>query len=64
MQFTITCICDAKVHVDADSYVAAIQPMVIAMDEHVAQIRHPDVPSNLTDEQKVGMVRATMQQDA
>jgi hypothetical protein len=30
------------------------------MDKHIAAKDHPEVPKNLTDEQKEGMVRTTM----
>ncbi|HEX9740674.1 MAG TPA: hypothetical protein VGA29_07850 [Ignavibacteriaceae bacterium] len=60
MNFYITCICGEKVNVNAENDEAAVSKLIIAMDKHIAAKDHPEVPKNLTDEQKEGMVRTTM----
>jgi hypothetical protein len=60
MNFYITCVCGEKVNVNAENDEAAVSKLIIAMDKHIAAKDHPEVPKNLTDEQKEGMVRTTM----
>jgi hypothetical protein len=60
MNFYIACICGEKVNVNAENDEAAVSKLIIAMDKHIAAKDHPEVPKNLTDEQKEGMVRTTM----
>ena len=62
MNFYITCVCGEKVNVNAENEEAAVSKLMIAMDKHIAAKDHPEVPKNLTDEQKEGMVRSTMKQ--
>jgi hypothetical protein len=38
----------------------AVGKMVVAMDKHVAAKEHPEVPKDLTEEQKIGMVKQQM----
>jgi len=60
MEYLINCVCGEKVLVDASEREAAIGKMVEAMDAHVAAAPHPQVPKDLTAEQKLGMVRQQM----
>lgn len=63
MKHTVTCVCGQDVSVDADSREAAVPMMVKAMDEHVASAPHPQVPGDLTEEQKNGMVQEQMKSE-
>ncbi len=60
MQYTITCVCGRNGSVKADNDAQATERMIPAMDQHIATKEHPTVPKNLTREQKVGMIHATM----
>ncbi|MCI0707074.1 MAG: hypothetical protein L0Y80_06305 [Ignavibacteriae bacterium] len=61
MNYHIICVCGEKVSVMADNDEAAVKALIPTMDKHVAAKEHPEVPKNLTHEQKDGMVRSTMQ---
>ncbi len=41
----------------------AVSKMVRAMDEHVAAKEHPEVPKDLTEEQKIWMVKQQMRKE-
>ena len=60
VRYSITCVCGQNVNVNADNDAQATERMLPAMDQHVASKEHPSVPKNLTHEQKVGMIHATM----
>jgi hypothetical protein len=63
MNYHITCVCGANVPVEAANYNEGVGEMVKAMDEHIQSKPHPEVPSDLTEEQKLGMVQAQMKED-
>ena len=60
MNYQIMCVCGAKVNIEASNQEEAIGKMIRAMDEHVASKKHPEVPKDLTAEQKIGMVTSQM----
>ena len=62
MNYHITCLCGERISVTAENDEAAVKALIPAMDKHVATKEHPEVPKNLTHEQKDGMVRSTMKQ--
>lgn len=62
MKYSITCTCGEVVPVDAENEGDAVNKLVAAMDKHVGANEHPDVPKDLTEEQKVGMVKGAMKQ--
>ena len=59
-EYTIACVCGEKVSVSAPTHETAVTSLIPAMDNHVAAKEHPEVPKNLSRDQKEGMVRATM----
>jgi len=63
MTYSITCVCGEKVSIDASGDEEVVGKMVVAMDEHVATKEHPEVPKDLTEEQKIGMVKQQMKQE-
>ncbi len=62
MNYHIVCVCGEKVSVKGDNKEEAVKRLIVAMDRHVAAKEHPEVPKNLTAEQKDGMVRSTMKE--
>ena len=60
MTYSITCVCGEKVSIDAIGDEEAVGKMVAAMDKHVADKEHPEIPKDLTEEQKIGMVKQQM----
>jgi len=58
--YFITCVCGERIEVTAADNESAVTRLIPAMDVHVASKEHPQVPKQLTREQKDGMVRATM----
>lgn len=60
MEFYITCVCGEKVNVNAEDDETAVSKLITAMDKHLEEKDHPEIPKNLTAEQKEGMVRSTM----
>ena len=62
MNYQITCVCGEKIKVEAQNGEEAVTKMVQAMDQHVASKEHPEVPKDLTAEQKIGMVKSQMKE--
>lgn len=60
MKYSITCVCGDRVIVDAAGDEEAVDIMVKAMDQHVAATDHPEVPKDLTEGQKIAMVKEQM----
>lgn len=63
MHYTITCVCGKDITTEAENDERAVEQFIPLMDEHVAATAHPDVPTDLTREQKVGMIQGQMRKD-
>ncbi len=61
VNYHIKCVCGEKVPVTANNDDEAAGKLIVAMDKHIAAKEHPEIPKNLTQEQKAGMVRSTME---
>ena len=63
MNYHIVCTCGGRIDVIAENDESAVKKLIPAMDVHISQKNHPDVPPNLTLQQKEGMVRAAMKKE-
>lgn len=60
MHYVITCVCGEDIATEAENDEQAVKNFIPLMDAHVAATEHPDVPADLTREQKVGMIQGQM----
>lgn len=60
MKYTMQCNCGQVITVDAMDDAAAVEALVVAGKQHMAQTAHPDVPANMTDDQMRELARSKM----